>query len=276
MSEQHKKVKAVADIVFLVDVTGSMQPFIDMLKDHISKFIESLTTGGGPNDPPPVKDWRGMVVGYRDFPDNPDDWFETNGFINDADQLRDNIASLTASGGGDKPESLLDAIHKIALFDYSAKDEAADSMKWRSPGSAHRFIIAFTDAVYHPIMSYEDGEGAGVDAVIDACETSKIKLCVFTPGAEGGDDAYEELSTLDGSEIELLDGKDSQEAFDEFVAMPDKFASLMSNLAKTVSKSVDAAILDLPDLSDTPEEDAAESDEGIEPPSLPSEDLDEE
>src|SRR5688500_16258060 len=59
------KTKGVADIVFVVDVSGSMKPCIDALRVNIEAFIDSLGKGEGNNNPP-VKDWRAKVVGFRD------------------------------------------------------------------------------------------------------------------------------------------------------------------------------------------------------------------
>ena len=56
------KTKGVADIVFLVDVSGSMAPCIDALRRNIEVFVDSLSKGDA-NNAAPVKDWRGKVVG---------------------------------------------------------------------------------------------------------------------------------------------------------------------------------------------------------------------
>ena len=60
MSEQHTKVKGVVDIVFLIDVSGSMAHCIEALKENIKSFVKTLTSGdGGPNEAgPAVKDFR--------------------------------------------------------------------------------------------------------------------------------------------------------------------------------------------------------------------------
>ena len=41
--QQNKgKLKGVADVVFVVDFSGSMSPVIDGLKNHINDFVRSL------------------------------------------------------------------------------------------------------------------------------------------------------------------------------------------------------------------------------------------
>src|SRR6185312_8935960 len=48
------KTKGVADLVFVVDVSGSMAPCIDALRKNIEVFIDSLSRGDG-NTTTPVK-----------------------------------------------------------------------------------------------------------------------------------------------------------------------------------------------------------------------------
>lgn len=60
------KTKGVADLVFLVDVSGTMATCIDALRKNIEAFIDSLSHGDA-NNAAPVKDWRAKVVGYRDI-----------------------------------------------------------------------------------------------------------------------------------------------------------------------------------------------------------------
>src|SRR5205823_10862629 len=63
---QLPKVKGVADIVFLLDATGSMGPCINAVKQNIKTFAQTFTTPT-PNGPAVVKDWRAKVMGYRDL-----------------------------------------------------------------------------------------------------------------------------------------------------------------------------------------------------------------
>jgi hypothetical protein len=105
---QGEKVKGIVDIVFLIDITRSMVGCIDKLKNNIEKFITFLTEEGS-NDAV-VKDWRGKCVGFRDYEDNPSDWLEDNPFVRNASSLIGQLRGFVAHGGGDEPETLLDAI----------------------------------------------------------------------------------------------------------------------------------------------------------------------
>jgi hypothetical protein len=115
------KTKGVADIVFLIDVTGSMAPIIDALRKNIEVFVDSLSSGDA-NNAAPVKDWRGKVVGYRDIEAAEAEglpWIVDNPFVRDAGALKAQLATLQAAGGGDEPESLLDALYKVASMEAS-------------------------------------------------------------------------------------------------------------------------------------------------------------
>ena len=101
MSEQHTKVKGVVDIVFLIDVSGSMAHCIEALKENIKSFVKTLTSGdGGPNEAgPAVKDFRIKVAAYRDaIADH--EWFVEHPFTASVDDVHGHLATLVASSHG--------------------------------------------------------------------------------------------------------------------------------------------------------------------------------
>ena len=56
------KTKAVADVVFCFDCTGSMKPVIDNVKAYVNKFVEGLNA-----DQSTIIDWRMRAMGYGDL-----------------------------------------------------------------------------------------------------------------------------------------------------------------------------------------------------------------
>ena len=42
MPLQSAKIRGVADIVFVLDVSGSMSPVIEQVKNHIGTFVDSI------------------------------------------------------------------------------------------------------------------------------------------------------------------------------------------------------------------------------------------
>ena len=113
VQETLDKVKGVVDIVFLLDITGSMQPSIDALRDNINGFVKSLAEPDA-NGGSPVKDWRIKVVGYRDASSDGAQWWEEFPFSTSVNEVKSQMAILEAKGGGDEPESLLDALYNVA------------------------------------------------------------------------------------------------------------------------------------------------------------------
>lgn len=118
-----------ADIVFIIDTTGSMGGAITNVKNNIESFADSLTAGG--------VDYQLGLIDYKEVLDgNPIKKFE---FTDDVGVFKTNLETLSASGGGDGPESGLDAIMDPA--------NGGLSFPFRD-GSVKQFIVV-TDAPVH-------------------------------------------------------------------------------------------------------------------------------
>lgn len=170
-----QKVKGVADIVFCIDCTGSMTPFLDAVKERAKDFLTHLATGG--NDQEIPVDWRIKVVGYRDADSDGAGWIVglDNPFVNDPGAARRQIDALVASGGGDEPESLLDALYVILRH-------GRDHAEWRNP--VRRVIAVFTDATSKDQMSVatvEPGEARDVQHVLNHLLAERVKLFYYGP-----------------------------------------------------------------------------------------------
>jgi Mg-chelatase subunit ChlD len=110
-----------ADIVFVLDVTGSMGNEIEDVKNNIIEFADSLSLQG--------IDYQLGLVTFLDVIEN------VYPFTNDVDLFHNRISDQHAHGGGDGPENSLDALDAAADFDFR---DLAD-----------RIIIWITDADYH-------------------------------------------------------------------------------------------------------------------------------
>ena len=238
------KTKGVADIVFLIDVSGSMTPIIDALRKNIETFIDSLK-GGDANNAAAVKDWRGKVVGYRDFDVAGSEglpWIEDNPFVRDAVALKAQLAALRAAGGGDEPESLLDAIYKVATMEASPKGaQGEEATKWRYRSEAARVVVVFTDASFKETLSIPEAKGGNLQDVANVVMANRIILSLFAPNFEG----YDRLSQIDKSEWEVVEyeGLSAQEALQKFTADPAHFRTTLKQLAASVSKSAETIAL---------------------------------
>jgi len=238
------KTKGVADIVFLIDVSGSMTPIIDALRKNIETFIDSLSHGDA-NNAAPVKDWRGKVMGYRDIEHATAEglqWIEDNPFVRDAVALKAQLANLRAAGGGDEPESLLDALYKVATMEATPKGaQGEEPTKWRYRSDAARVVIVFTDASFKETMSIPEAKGGSLQDVANVVMANRIILSLFAPNFEG----YDRLSQIDKSEWEVVEyeGLSPQEALQKFTADPAHFRNTLKQLAASVSKSAETVAL---------------------------------
>ena len=256
--------KGAADVVFLMDATHSMGPCITALKQHIHSFIDALVHGDEEQNISPVEDWRARVVGYRDFLDcNKSEkiartyrkfgnggWFLSNPFTRDENELHDQLDKLkNFGGGGDPNESLLDALMlvlKSGFLPAGQQDatEADGGRAWRTNGVG-RVVIVFTDAGYHPTMSYcpentrfEEGDlypidlrGAGLDELQHAIESGIFKLYIFAPNLPD----YDELSDLSNVFIMQNDGEAG--GILNTVSSKSRFEHLIDEIVKGVSRS---------------------------------------
>jgi hypothetical protein len=227
---QTNKAKGIVDIVFLVDATGSMQPCIDALKANISTFIDTLTSKG-PNNDNPVKHWRAKAVGYRDAIHDKE-WFLDNPFVEDAGVLKSQLNSIVAEGGGDEPESLLDALHKVATMPATEKGAEPEARSWRYRSSAARVVVAFTDASYHAVMT--EPKGGTFQDLVNVMTSHRIILSLFAPEMS----CHGELGSIDKAEYHSI-----PDNLAEFTNDQANFKATMEMLAKSVSTSAQVEIL---------------------------------
>lgn len=243
------------DIVFLVDSTGSMGDCIDGLKVAIKDFFAFLT------DPVrnkfTITDWRTKVVGYRDvtFDEN---WIENNPFVRSVEEVNEQVDSLKAEGGGDEPESLLDALFLLSDMKEAPTAESADGWSWRPYKSAARVIIAFTDATYHPTASLKtdeehDYEGLDYEALAKKIDNNRIILEIVTPvrplDASVPQKEFEkcyadELGKINRAQyVPLRDQQGKEMEFSDIPKNIRVFRDFMQQIAASVSASVPAAVL---------------------------------
>lgn len=238
------KTKGVADLVFVVDVSGSMSTCIDALRKNIEAFIDSLSRGDG-NSAAPVRDWRGKVVGYRDFEAAEGEglpWLVDNVFVRDVAALKSQLSALKAEGGGDEPESLLDTLYKVASMPATPKgSQTEEPDKWRYRSDAARVVVVFTDASFKETMSIPEAKGGSLQDVANVIMANRIILSLFAPNFEG----YERLSQIDKSEWEVVEfeGLNPQEALQKFTSDPVNFRTTLKQLAASVSRSAETVAL---------------------------------
>jgi FHA domain/von Willebrand factor type A domain len=118
------------DVVFVLDVTESMQPYIDAVKQNVIAFAQDLASNN--------RDYRLGLVTFEDYVVSayPDcNCAYRNTMTSDTKQFIDWVGSLHAGGGGDIPEDQLDALNYAASLPFRPEAEG--------------IIIIVTDAPPH-------------------------------------------------------------------------------------------------------------------------------
>lgn len=239
------KKKGVADIVFLIDVTGSMKPCLDALKANIGFFVEHLTHPG-PNAESMLKDWRIKVCGYRDAAADGDKWWEERPFTSDLAQIKADLASLQPMGGVDEPESLLDGLWKLATMPAGAKGAQPDPNTWRYQSDAARCVLAFTDASCHMTTSAPEAGGAQYEDVEREIIAARLRLSIFCPEA----DCYHTLSSIPDTEVEMIGTLDTAvKEMEKFTSDTENFRKVLDQLTRTITASATNMPPDLPAAS---------------------------
>ncbi|MCI0700473.1 MAG: VWA domain-containing protein [Planctomycetia bacterium] len=241
---QQPKVKGVADIVFLLDATGSMGPCINAVKQNIKTFVQTLTTPT-PNGAAVVKDWRAKVVGYRDLDYTDAPAMVDNPFVSSVAELEEQLNALTADGGGDEPETLLEALYILANMPSSTPNEPLRPDAWREVNAGRRFVIVFTDAPFKEPLRMP--RGASIDDVILNLMTAKIVLHMFAPATLTRFSTLEEVDKALWYKVPVNSGETAQKALEDYTADQSKFEKIIQLLAKTMTNQLPADVIPVAD-----------------------------
>jgi len=141
------------DIVFILDITESMQPYIDAVKQNVITFAQDLASNN--------RDYRLGVVTFEDYvvSKEPDCGCPyRNKMTGDVHEFISWVGGLHAGGGGDIPEDQLDALAYASTFPFRPEAQGILILITDAPnhtagdGSAHtQHDQAFWD--HHPDKS---------------------------------------------------------------------------------------------------------------------------
>jgi hypothetical protein len=154
------------DVLFLLDVTGSMGDEIDRLKQTIDQVAAQLSAL------PQHPDLRLGMTLYRDEGDT----FVTRtfDFTGDVAAFRDALSDVVADGGGDTPEAVEEAL-SAALAEPS----------WRDPATTVQTIFLVGDAAPHTERQLDEPWTASV------VEAARRGITIDSIAASNTDDAAE-------------------------------------------------------------------------------------
>ncbi len=146
-----------ADIVFVIDNTGSMGSYVTNVKNNLSAFAEGLSECNV----------RYGVVVYGDL-----NVSSASPFMTSEADVKTELGKIVCTGGGDTPEQALDGI--MRALDYP----------FRSDGSTKEVILV-TDADYHDKNT--DNKSAYTDTeVANALKAKGARLSVVTNSTYSG------------------------------------------------------------------------------------------
>ena len=150
-------------IVFCVDTTGSMEKHIDAVKKLLKNLIDSI-------DHLKMIQYEFGFVGYRDHPPEDKSYVTKTKDFCDAETMLEFIEDeITADGGGDFPEAVLDGLN-----------DCVDKLTWKKKSIKIVFHIA--DAPPHGRIYYDGGDSwksgcpSGNTAERVAAKFKKLKI----------------------------------------------------------------------------------------------------
>lgn len=172
-------VQKKAELVFVIDSTGSMGDAINNVKTGITSFVNSLETQG-------VK-LRIGIVEYRDIEEDGLDStiiheLNHSPWMNSTSEMVGVLGGIAADGGGDIPESVIDGLGYLV---------DGETIPWSS--DSYKFAVVLTDAGYK--VANRHGFNS-LQEVADALLAAGINTSVVTEESEFS--TYEELYTTTG------------------------------------------------------------------------------
>jgi hypothetical protein len=155
-------------VAFLVDATGSMADEIDAVKDRIREMVAQIAGGS------PTPDVRFGIVAYRDRGDE----YVTRVYplTREIDGIVADLETVRADGGGDYPESLLEALHTTV-----------HGLDWDLSPQVARLVFLLADAPPH--LDYVDD----FDLVEEYQMAAERGIVVHALGASGLDEEGERI-----------------------------------------------------------------------------------
>jgi len=213
-----------ADIVFVIDTTISMQPYINGVRDTVRDGVRSMSQQASTN-----ASLRFGLWGYRDSPqETPGIEYNTKNYtptLQPIEEFEKTLAEVKEASASDRdyPEDVFSGVHK-----------ALTETKWRQGGL--RFLLLIGDAPGHELGHRKNLSGHDENTLRSFASDQKIYIMSFhlknpryssynalaarqfrrlaeNPGAQKGPTYYESVSTGAGDAFK----RDLQGVFDELV-----------------------------------------------------------
>lgn len=179
------------DIVYLIDGTNSMRREINAAKEQVINIFNELKTKY------PEYNFNFGAIFYRDKIDSPSDENIKFQLTDNMENLKNNISTIKAYGGGDTPEDW--------VWGYKA---ALENMAWRE---GTKLIIHIADAGAHGTEfskgdKYPD-QGPILHQLIKRCVEKHIKIIGFKIGRHSKQ-SFDKITEIYKNHKSAINGKD--------------------------------------------------------------------
>ena len=225
--------KGVADVVFCLDASDSMQPCIDSVKTHISSFLEGLKSDR-------QRSWDvrfDFLAHYAGLGEGGNVGHGHFSLYHDGEQGEgdDAISALYPAGQGRRGrffttdlDEFKRGLDKVKVQSDEGPLIALDSsldFPWRKAAECHRVVIFMTDEPFETSVAPEV-ERPFLEEIQQKTQDLRVLLFIVAPESP----LYEELAEVDKSEYEAVDGQSAGLANVDF-------RTLLSGIGKSVSVS---------------------------------------
>lgn len=186
------------NVVFLIDTTGSMDTYINGVKDRAIEFSDILSSKG--------TDFKLGLIGFGDL--NEKEKPSVYNFTDDVKKFQKQVKNIPRTYGGDIPESSLDSLETgIALLEASKIDSVAKNI-----------FILITDAPPH----VPTNSGKSVSDICDMLKEKNVTTYVVARRDRESLEAFDPLTRPDGKYYDLND----------------KFFDILDNIARSITELI--------------------------------------
>lgn len=197
------------DVYFVLDVSGSMTPYLEAMKAEMVGFAESFASEDSRGQPVTI-DYHvvGFVNDTRFFPDTPNERMTSpvavEAAIQDAiDAGRGGKNLKVGTNNAEVEENLLDALDLVIA---------------QTPDAEANLVLIATDAPFREtpfVLAGANEVQADYESVLRGLESFDARVHAFTPqGVDGLTRQYldfEALTSLDGSSVQTLTDSETAE-----------------------------------------------------------------
>jgi FHA domain/von Willebrand factor type A domain len=171
------------DIVVAFDITESMQPYIDGMKEATIDFADRLSKA--------KRDYRLGLVTFEDYVVRDDTVFTRS-----ASEFKSWVGALQASGGGDIPEDSLDALVVASRFPFRPEAQAVVILITDAPD---HFRGDGSDKTYGREVTQQTA-----DAVITELKKANLSVFAIAPAPFTAPDLHKIAKETGGRHYNIL------------------------------------------------------------------------